>query len=485
MMKIKNKLLKISYLAILLSGVIGLSGCVNQNNPNPDGGDTQKEWVDFVNSDEVKLTLEYSGHNFFDDGISEVKLKTAIDGDTAHFLLADGSSDELIKIRFYGIDTPESTGKIQEYGKAASNFTKEKLTKANENGTIVISSPYFEYKAPETDSTGGRYLGLVWINETKKNASIDELRLLNLEIVQNGYSWVKNLEEIPEFVETFTAAEQQARDFKLNLFSGEKDPLFNYGDYIDVSLLELKKEVEASLKDPNHVNKFDGENVRIQGTVAGYADNILYLQGYFDEETGSNVEGGEYGGINIFTGMGSIPTKFITVNNYIQLCGVAQDSENFGFQISGVYSFPRTNPKDERDGQVIFTSDEIEDELKVHVFEYKAEDLVDGTFECLFSPVTISDNVVVSGGYNGDDSITLYVENMDGTKLDFDVYIPFIYRPEIDNPILSYRSYEDFVGKTFKISNSIYSYHKTTSGNINYQLIPINSEGFSLVEESE
>ena len=274
MMKIKNKLLKISYLAILLSGVIGLSGCVNQNNPNPDGGDTQKEWVDFVNSDEVKLTLEYSGHNFFNDGISEVKLKTAIDGDTAHFLLADGSSDELIKIRFYGIDTPESTGKIQEYGKAASNFTKEKLTKANENGTIVISSPYFEYKAPETDSTGGRYLGLVWINETKKNASIDELRLLNLEIVQNGYSWVKNLEEIPEFVETFTAAEQQARDFKLNLFSGEKDPLFNYGDYIDVSLLELKKEVEASLKDPNHVNKFDGENVRIQGTVAGYADNM-------------------------------------------------------------------------------------------------------------------------------------------------------------------------------------------------------------------
>ena len=106
-------------------------------------------------------------------------------------------------------------------------------------------------------------------------------------IVQEGYSWVKNLAEVPEYVETFTAAEEQARDLKLNLFSGEPDPLFNYGDYVDVSLLELKNAVVESLKDPNYENPYNGANVRIQGTVAGYVNGILYLQGYFDEETGS------------------------------------------------------------------------------------------------------------------------------------------------------------------------------------------------------
>ena len=44
------------------------------------------------------------------------------------------------KIRFYGIDTPESTGNVEPYGKQASNFTKAKLEEADANGTIVISS---------------------------------------------------------------------------------------------------------------------------------------------------------------------------------------------------------------------------------------------------------------------------------------------------------------------------------------------------------
>ena len=218
--------------------------------------------------------------NFFEDGIGEVELYTAIDGDTAHFKMLGDTNGELLKARFYGIDTPESTGKVQEYGKAASNFTKEKLKNADENGTIVVSSPFFEYKTPELDSTGGRYLSLIWINEEKEHAPISELKCLNLMIVQEGYSWVKNLNEIPSYVDTFTKAEEQARNLKLNLFSGEPDPLFNYGDYVDVSLLELKNAVINSLKDPNYVNPYDGENVRIQGTVAGYVDNILYLQDF-------------------------------------------------------------------------------------------------------------------------------------------------------------------------------------------------------------
>ncbi len=441
----------------------------------------EKGFIDYASNSDIKLTLEYEGHEFLTDGIGEVELYTAIDGDTAHFVSASGDS-ELIKARFYGVDTPESTGKVQEYGKAASNFTKEKLTNANENGTIVLSSPFFEYREPETDSTGGRYLSLIWINEEKENAPIDELKCLNLMLVQEGFSWVKNLSEIPEYVETFTLAEQQARDYKLNLFSGEPDPLFNYGDYVDVSLLELKKAVEESLKDPNYINPYDGENVRIQGTVAGYADHILYLQGFFDEETGSTNPEGEWAGINIFTGMSSTPSRFTTKNNYIQLCGVAEDSENFGFQITGVYSFPRVDINtNENDGKVIYTSDTIDDSLKVHDFTYAPTELKSEQFECLFSPVNLTEEVVVTGGYDGEDSITLYIEDKNGNELDYNVYIPFVYRPVPDDPTLAYRTYEDFVGKSFNVTGAIYNFHKTRSGNVNYQLIPVDSESFALV----
>ncbi len=442
-------------------------------------------YIDFANDSNVKLTLEYEGHDFFKDGIAEVELYNSIDGDTAHFVMAGDRENELIKARFYGIDTPESTGKVQEYGKAASNFTKEKLENANENGTIVISSPFFEYGVPEVDSTGGRYLSLIWINEEKEHAPIDELVCLNLLIVQEGYSWVKNLNEIPEYVDTFTSAEQQARDLKLNLFSGEPDPLFNYGDYVDVSLLELKNAVVNSLKDPSYENPYDGANVRIQGTIAGYTDNILYLQGFFDEETGSTNPEGEYAGINIFTGMSAVPTKFTTKNNYIQLCGVAEDSENFGFQITGVYSLPRVDiNSNENDGKVLFTADKIDDSLKVHDFTFEPEELKSEQFDCLFSPVNLTEEVVVTGGYDGDDSLTLYIETTDGVALDYNVYIPFVYRPDPSNPTLSYRTYEDFVGKSFKVSGAIYNFHKTRSGNINYQLIPVDSEGFALVSET-
>lgn len=479
-----NKTTKLKYafsnLFIISFALIGVASC---------GEDIKKpgatNFIDYAKDGDVKLTLDYQGHDFFTDGIGEVDLWTAIDGDTAHFKPVGDSSGELLKARFYGIDTPESTGKVQEYGKAASNFTKEKLKNADEHGTIVISSPFFEYRAPETDSTGGRYLSVVWINEEKEHAPIEELQCLNLMIVQEGYSWVKNLAEVPEYVETFTAAEEQARNLKLNLFSGEPDPLFNYGDYVDVSLLELKNAVIESLKDPNYENPYNGANVRIQGTVAGYVDNILYLQGYFDEETGSTNPNGEYAGINIFTGMSSAPTRFTTQNTYIQLCGVAEDSENFGFQVTGVYSMPRieSSKTNENDGKVIYKPNEIDDSLKVHEFTYAPDELKDEQFECLFSPVTLTEEVVVTGGYTGDDSITLYIEDKDGNSLDYNLYVPFVYRPYNDQPTVAFREHTDFIGKSFKIEGAIYNFHKARSGNISYQLIPTGNASLQLVSE--
>lgn len=443
---------------------------------------THNSHVDYVHNGSVKLKMDYKNRTFTTDGVEQVTLKTAIDGDTAHFTSKEGT----IKIRFFGIDTPESTGKVQPYGQAASNFTKEKLNNANENGTIVIASPVTTYTAPSFDSTGTRYLGIVWINETEKNASYEDLYCLNLWIVQEGYSVYKSsTDDTTGYGDTFYAAEQQARSLKLNTFSGEDDPLFNYGDYQDVSLLDLKNEIVANLKDSDHPNAYDGANVRVQGTVVGYTDRILYLANHFDEEHGATTSEGEYAGINIFTGMTGIPSRFTTVGAYIEVSAVAKDSENFGFQLSGAY-FPRVSNTTVENASKVIIKAEDNDEYPVHIFQYSVNELstiVDNKdYGPLYSPVELTDEVLVKRGYTSDDGdITLYITDLEGNDLDFNIYIPFTYAPDPDNPSYTLSTADAFVGKTVSVTGT-YSYHKTTSGNINMQLIPRGSNDLTLID---
>ena len=147
-------------------------------------------WIDYASDGSVKLNLDYVGHSFWTDGIEQVTLHSTIDGDTAHFTTSTKSEkgETLLKARFYGIDTPESTGKVQPWGKPAARSASEILERANKKGTIVVSSPTSVYEAPSADSTGSRYVSLVWINESVKNAPFDQLKLLNLMIVENSYS---------------------------------------------------------------------------------------------------------------------------------------------------------------------------------------------------------------------------------------------------------------------------------------------------------
>ena len=63
-----------------------------------------------------------------------------IDGDTTHFYINQSGNynnisktpgiDGVLKARYLGVNTPESTGKIEEWGKKASKFTQEKLATA-------------------------------------------------------------------------------------------------------------------------------------------------------------------------------------------------------------------------------------------------------------------------------------------------------------------------------------------------------------------
>ncbi|MBO4541490.1 MAG: thermonuclease family protein, partial [Bacilli bacterium] len=328
--------------------------------------------VDYVSTGGLTLNLDYAGHDFWTEGIGKVTLKTAIDGDTAHFYpVVTTTSNAAIKSRFWGIDTPESTGRIQQWGKGASSYTKSILKEANEKGTLVVSTAQDTYAAPIPDSTGSRYVSLIWYSLDKKDCPYTELKLLNLAIVQNGYSWVKNVSDMPVYQSVFYAAEAQARNIGIHLWSKLDDPAYpEEGVYTVCSLLDLKREIQAGLADSTYQSPYNNTRIVTTGTVAGYADGTLYLQDYFSADDGydvdpnSLIDGLEYAGINCFCGMSAVPSKYTTIGTYLKIYGVVEDTENFGFQVTGLEGhFPSvTSLAAEGDVEIILKATENVDD---------------------------------------------------------------------------------------------------------------------------
>ena len=84
-------------------------------------------------------TVDYVSKHKFDPNsgriYQEVTVKLYVDGDTTHFNVTEPvNGSRTLKARYLGINTPESTGKIEEFGKAASNFTREKFGKTGQCG---------------------------------------------------------------------------------------------------------------------------------------------------------------------------------------------------------------------------------------------------------------------------------------------------------------------------------------------------------------
>ena len=481
------------------------------------GGNDAPTKVDYVHNGTCQLSLNYQNVDFFAEGVGEFDLWTCIDGDTAHFKpLVTKTSSNIVKARFYGVDTPESTGRVQPYGKAASNFTKTHLKNAAENGTIVLAGVSSEYAVPSTDGNG-RHLVCIWINETQKNAPLDSLVNLNLWLVQEGFSGISSLEDMPEYEPIFLKALAQAKKLKLNMHSGLPDPLYNYGDYNDAYIPDIVKEVHKKIKDPTYVNPYDGEKVRIEGTVVGYSGGTLFLQKYDDpeiinEETGEHGDGKFYT-INIFCGMSAIPKKYSKFGTVLKVMGLCSDSDEFGFQVSDVEShFPEIDDEEfvsENDVQILVKAKDntVDEKIMPHTNYLTANELnqiaLAGDLSIFNSPVqlvkTSGDSVALDErGYPVDESrldpVTVYrcKPNQNNDKwtiklkdLTYDLYITQSFRGDPSTG-KNWNSDEQWKDKKMIISQGIYTYHAfedkdTGEKTYNYQIIFSSVNGGNLL----
>ena len=226
----------------------------------------------------------------------------------------------MLKARYLAINTPESTGKIEEYGKKASNFTREKLSQAT---SIIIES---DTDVWDIDATGSRNLVWVWY----KTADSDKYRNLNIEILQNGLAFA-NSSANNRYGSYCTAAIAQAKEQKLNIYSGQKDPDFFYGEALEITLKELRTNIE----------QYNGAKVAFNAIVTKDYSNSVYVESY-DEETGL------YYGISIYYGF-NLPgpgQTAISVGNEARIVGTVQYYEAGGtYQVAGL-SYRQMKPDD-------------------------------------------------------------------------------------------------------------------------------------------
>ncbi len=346
-MKKLNKLLALLLLLSILAST--LFGCVDKpgdntggtDNPVGDGGGSGNggggsgelpALVDYVanvkldmNSDRVRTEATVKSERR--DG--ETVFTGFIDGDTTHFVVPTSvSSNGILKARYIAINTPESTGQIEPWGKKASNFTKEKLSSAT---SIILESNTDKW---DLDSTGDRFLVWVWY----KTDDMTDYRNLNLEIMQEGLAFASSYTDYV-YADACRDILAQARLHKLHVHDKAlKDPDFYYGDGVTVTLKELKTNIE----------KYVNTTVRFEAVVVKNSSKTAYVEEY-DEESGTYLGMQVYYGFNL----NYYGEEILQVGNRVLIVGSVQYYETGGtYQVSDIYYFP-TIPDHEKNIQLI------------------------------------------------------------------------------------------------------------------------------------
>jgi len=262
-------------------------------------------WVDYAS----QLTLDQSSGTLQ----IEATVRYFIDGDTTHFYVDPSiCTDGILKARYLAINTPESTGKIEEWGKAAAAFTRAKLENAT---SIILESDDGKWNI---DSTGERHLVWVWY----KTADSADYRNLNLEILQEGYAISSNA-SATRYGELCTEAIAQAIAYEKFVYSEEKDPNFPYGEAQEVTLKQLR----------THIEEYNGCLVAFNGIVTMNNDGSILVEEY-------DAENNMVYGMTIYygtSGLNGEGLEILTIGNEMRVVGMVSYWEQGGeYQVAGL-----------------------------------------------------------------------------------------------------------------------------------------------------
>lgn len=261
------------------------------------------EWVDYTS--QVKLDMKSDRLRV------ETTVHQFVDGDTTHFNVPKSiANNGVLKARYLAINTPESTGAIEEWGKAASKFTRSKLENAV---SIILES---DTSAWDLDSTGERHLVWVWY----KSSEDADYRNLNLEILQEGLA-VSSKSGRYVYGEYCEKAIAQAADAKKNVYApaNVKDPDFPYGDAEFMTLKELKV----------NISNYIGARVAFEGVIVKDSGGSVYIESYDEEDD-------MYYGISAYyltSGLDGFGLELLKVGNKVRFAGVVGEF-NGSYQIT-------------------------------------------------------------------------------------------------------------------------------------------------------
>lgn len=420
--------------------LIALVACEpSENKPGEQGDNPEPPTeIDYDNyeyktpqTESLKLTAEWEGKNFITDGIGEVKVSQYVDGDTAIVRCVQGGST--FTIRFNGVNTPESTYKVEPWGFAASKYTKSQLKKASK---IVLST---EDMNSRVDSTGKRYLAWVWLIDENGDS-----KLLNLELCELAYGYAKaNATSLAEY---FSDAVYRVSIDKCRIY-GQKDPDYDYSTEAQAMSLKQIRETYGSEEQLLKQEK-KGARVVVSGVVTRMNGvTSCYIQQYDDETN-------DYYGVYVYGGFAT-HSEF-AVGNSVVIEG--KIGYYYGsLQITDVSSIKLRAWADSANPEATIVKKEIEDNSVITIHN-----------TLLFGRIVTVHNLKVVGGSDADgdsNAFTIRCTYEDGegqsVRLDVRVDANILLKDASGERITSYQY---FSGKTFKDLTAIVSYYDFDGG---------------------
>ncbi|MBI5231924.1 MAG: thermonuclease family protein [Coriobacteriales bacterium] len=223
-MKTARTLLVLLLCTLLLAAPL-LSGCTDARSPGADGGPSAESTTFAEDPGDVGVPSESGSVPDDADAPSEAspepkpeagassaikarkaKVVRIVDGDTA--VLSFGGTRE--KVRFIGVDTPESTIEHEPYGKEAAAYTRKQLT----GRTVWVETDV------EKRDRYGRLLGYIWLAQPKRLSDAEiRTKLFNARLMIGGYAQMMTYPPNVKYVDYYLKYQREARSKNRGLWA--------------------------------------------------------------------------------------------------------------------------------------------------------------------------------------------------------------------------------------------------------------------------